>query len=343
MLSNKTILVIAPAWVGDVVMSGALLRELKKCYPDAHIDVLANIYLKPVLQRMPEVRNVLISNFKHGELSLLKRYEVAKRLRGNSYTDVYILPNSLKSSLIPFWSNIPHRVGWVGEQRYFFINDIRFNRKKIKLMVERFVALGYEKNEKVPKDFLRPKLESSQQNLEQVLTRLQLKKSQKPILAICPGAEHGTSKRWPWKHFAEVAKQKANEGWDVWILGSIKEQTLALDIQKKCGACCCDLTGKTDLGEAIDLISMVQMVIANDSGLMHVAAALDVPVVAIYGATESTFAPPLSKKSKALSLNLPCSPCKKSDCPLGHARCLYDLNPGMVLKAIDDLFVSESI
>ena len=334
---NKKILVIAPAWVGDVVMSQSLIQLLKQKDPVAAIDVLAKEYLHPILKRMPEVRNCLVSPFEHGELNLRERFKIAKDLRKNSYTHAYIIPNSFKSALIPFWAKIPRRVGWCGEQRYFFVNDMRFYPKKIGLMVERFVSLGYEKSEKVPKDFPRPKLGVSSENVDAALKRLQIKPSENPILAVCPGAEHGSSKRWSWSHFAEVSKKKLEEGWEVWILGSKKEQEIAKEIQKYCDNSCVDLTGKTDLGEVIDLISMATAVVANDSGLMHIAAALDRPVVALYGATLPTLAPPLTKKSRALSLNLPCSPCGKPECPFGHTKCLHDLKPEMVLAAITSI------
>lgn len=335
--SNKKILIIAPSWIGDVVMSQSLFRVLKKKYPDCVIDVLASEYLHPILKRMPEVRDPLLSVFKHGELNLSERYKVAKALEKKSYTHVYILPNSIKSALIPFWANIPNRIGWLGEYRYFLVNDIRYGRKKIDLMVERFVALGHEKGEEVEKDFLFPKLEVDPENVNLAIEKMKMHISGRPILAICPGAEHGSSKRWPWEYYAEVAKEKLEEGWDVWIFGGPKEKPIAKNIQEYCSNMCFDLSGKTGIGEAIDLISNVDAVVANDSGLMHVAAALDVPVVAIYGATPQSFAPPLSNKSRALSLNLSCSPCKKPDCPFGHTKCLYDLKPELVLKAIADL------
>ena len=333
---NQKILVIAPPWVGDMVMTQALLRLLKKQNPDCSIDVFAIPMLHPLLQHMPEVDNCLISPFKHGELKLFERFKVGKSLRNSGYIHAYLIPNSFKSALIPFFAKIPVRTGWRGEQRYFLVNDMRILcKEKLPLMVERLVALGYGANEALSKPMLLPQLQVSAEQLNLVLDKFKISLLKKPILVLCPGAEYGPAKRWPPTYFAEVANAKKNEGWEIWILGGPKDQAAAREIQEQCHNTCIDFTGKTDMGEVVDLLSLATVVVANDSGLMHVAAALHKPLIAIYGSSSSAYTPPLSNSPlRILSLNLSCSPCFERECPLEHTKCLNDLKPDLVLKSI---------
>ncbi len=322
-----------------MVMTHALIRFLKKQDPNCIIDVFAIPVLQPLIKRMPEVNRYIVSPFKHGDVKLFERFKVGRSLRVAKYTHAYFIPNSFKSALVPLFARIPRRVGWCGELRYFVLNDIRIlDTKKIPLMVERFATLGCKQGEILPKPMLLPELLVSAEGRNLVLNRLNISLSGKPILAICPGPEHRSAKRWPPTHFADVAIAKKKEGWDVWIFGGPKERELAQIIQERSNNICLDLTGKTDLGEVADLLSLVTVVIANDSGLMHVASALNKPVVAIYGPTPSEVAPPLTKnKFKTLSINLPCSPCAKTDCILRHNKCMYDLRPELVLQAIAEV------
>jgi heptosyltransferase II len=337
---QKKILIIAPSWVGDLVMSQALFKLLKKQDPNCSIDVLANKAMHGVLEHMPEVDNYLVLPFGHGELKLFERFKLAKKIRKNFYTHAYILPNSFKSALIPFWANIPIRTGWLGEFRYILLNNIKMNVTKIPLMVERFVALGLESKESLPKPLQFPQLHVSQKQLDvanNIENQNAMGISQKPILALCPGAEYGISKRWPTAYFAKIAQIKKMEGWDVWIFGGPKDKGIAQEIQAQSDSACFDLTGKTDLSEAVTLLSLVTKVVTNDTGLMHVAAALNRPLVAIYGSSSPNFTPPLLDKIKILSLNLSCSPCFKRECPLKHMKCLRELQPELVLQSINEL------
>jgi len=338
MNQHEKVLVIAPSWVGDLVMSQALLRLIKNRNPKCSIDVFALSFLHPLLHRMPEVANCISSSLNHGELKLYERFKIGKKLRRNFYTRVYVLPNSFKSALIPFWANIPHRIGWCGEARYLLLNDVRFFQKKFPQMVTRYIALGYGKNEKISQQIILPKLHVLSRQRDLILERLQIFLSDRPILAICPGASFGDAKRWPASHFAEIARAKKNEGWEVWIFGSEKERVISKEIQARCYGICLDFAGKTDLGETVDLMSLVTAVLTNDSGLLHIAAALSKPLVAVYGPTPPSFAPPLShNKFKILSLNLSCSPCRKRKCPLKDNKCMHGLTPELILKSITDV------
>ncbi len=341
--SNKTkksfvpskILIIAPSWVGDLVMAQSLFKILKQQNSFTEIHVAAAEYLAPLIQRMPEIEKILISPFKHGEFNFLLRWSFAKKLRQEHYDQAIILPNSWKSALIPCIAHIPKRTGWRGEMRYFLLNDIRIlNPKTIPLMVERFVALGLPKQKKIPKNYLFPRLETNTEFIEQTLNKLNLSKPKKPVLMLCVGAEYGEAKRWPPNYFAKVAEVKTQEGWDVWILGGNKDREIAAKVQQACNNICHDLTGKTNLGEVVDLLSMATVIISNDTGLMHIAAALDKPLIAIYGSSSPGFTPPLSEKAKIVSLNLKCSPCFSRICPHKHFKCMLDLKPEMILELL---------
>jgi heptosyltransferase-2 len=206
-------------------------------------------------------------------------------------------------------------------------------------MIQRFFALGLAKDKLLPRDLPYPSLQICPEQLSSTLAKFHLANLNQPLLVLCPGAEYGPAKRWPAKHYAEIARAKHAIGWQVWLLGSAKDQKVAAEIQQLSNGVCQDLTGKTDMGEAIDLLSLASLVVTNDSGLMHVAAALDRPIIALYGSSSAHFTPPLSNKAKILSLNLPCSPCFKRECPLEHFECLNKLLPAQVLKAADELQV----
>lgn len=339
-MNHKKVLVIAPAWVGDLVMSQTLLKLIKTQNPNCSIDVFANKALHPILEYMPEVDNCLTSSFTHGELKLFNRWAIAKKLRRNFYTHAYILPNSWKSALLPYCAYIPLRTGWCGELRYILLNDIRTSVPKTALMVERFAKLALKSNEQLPQPLPTPQLQVPTKKLDLTLNHFKITQSQKPILALCPGAEYGIAKRWPTTHFAKVAQIKKNEGWEIWILGGPKDKTIAQEIQTHSNNICLNLVGKTTLQEAIELLSLTTTVVTNDSGLMHIAAALNRPIVAIYGSSSSNFTPPLTNKAKILTLNLPCSPCFKRKCPLKHMKCLNDLQPKLVLRAINELITT---
>jgi heptosyltransferase-2 len=153
-------------------------------------------------------------------------------------------------------------------------------------------------------------------------------------LALCPGAEYGPAKRWPVAYYAEVARKKIDQGWQVWLFGSNKDKADAEQINNEASGLCSDFTGRTTLAEAVDLMSLAHTVVSNDSGLMHVAAALNKNLIAIYGSSDPGFTPPLNDNAQVISLNLDCAPCFKRDCPLGHTNCLTGITPEQVLDVI---------
>ena len=336
-MSNKKILIIGPAWVGDMVMAQALFKLIKQQNPATIIDVLAPAWSRPLLARMPEVRQALVMPLGHRQLQLKLRWQLGKALRAEKYDQAIVLPNSWKSAFVPFAASIPQRTGWLGELRYGLLNDYRhLDKQQVPLMVERFLLLGLPTNSSIPANWQRPQLQLDLSVTKTTLNKFNLN-TDKPVLALCPGAEFGPAKRWPTKHFAVVAQEKIAEGWQIWLFGSAKDQAVAYEIQQNTNNHCIDFTGKTSLGEAIDLISLTKVVVSNDSGLMHIAAALQRPSVVLYGSSTPYFTPPLSDRVKILSLNLACSPCFKRECPLVHLNCLQQLMPVNVLDAIDQL------
>jgi heptosyltransferase-2 len=329
------ILIIGPAWIGDMVMAQTLFTLLKQRNPQRQLDVLAPAWTKPLLERMPEVNQALNLPFNHGELRLRERYQLAKSLRQQNYEQVIVLPNSFKSALIPFCSKIPRRTGWVGEMRYPLLNDIRrLDKSKLPLMIQQFMALGLEKGEQLPQNPALPSLSISAASVEKTLQTLNITRPTAPILALCPGAEFGPSKRWPAEYYAEIAKKKLAEGWQVWLFGSVKDKLITDQIETLTDHRVLNLAGNTKLTEAIDLLSLANLVVTNDSGLMHIAAALSRPIVAIYGSTSTKFTPPLTEQVKILQLKLPCSPCFQRECPLTHFKCMNDLKPDLVIAAM---------
>lgn len=335
------ILIVGPSWVGDMVMAQSLFICLKQQHPDCSIDVLAPDWCRPLLQRMPQVNSALPLPLAHGELALGKRRRIGRLLAQDGYDQAIVLPNSFKSALIPWFAGIPLRTGWRGEARGWLLNDCRrLDKQQYPLMVQRFAALAYAAAAPLPAALPWPALQADLHAAAAARERLGLT-AQRPVLALCPGAEFGPAKQWPARHYAAVAQALLEQGWQVWLLGSGKDAVVANGILQRIDPGqrqhAHSLCGATALGEAVDLLSQAAMVVSNDSGLMHIAAALGRPLVVPYGSTSAAFTPPLAERVRQLSLGLPCSPCFKRECPLQHLDCLEKLEPSLVLAAIDEL------
>ena len=329
-------LVVGPSWVGDMVMIEPLLAVLKQRRPAAAIDVLAPAWSRPLLARMPQVRRAIDLPIGHGALALGERWRIGRALRGQ-YRQAIVLPGSWKSALIPFFARIATRTGFVRELRYGVLNDTRrLDKRALPMTVQRFAALGLDPGARAPTD-LRPRLQCDPAAVAGTLAAFGLDGRAGRVLVLCVGAEYGPAKRWPAQHFAAVTRHYRAQGWQVWLLGSAKDAPAAAVVNAAADDGCVDLAGRTNLGQACDLIAAADRVVSNDSGLMHVAAALGRPLVAVYGSSDPGFTPPLSERARVLSLNLSCSPCFKRECPLGHLRCLNDLAPAQVLAAAAEL------
>ena len=338
------ILIIGPSWVGDMVMSQSLYITLKQQHPEAIIDVMAPAWCKPILERMPEVNQAIEMPLGHGDIDLLGRRRIGKKLKANNYTHAYICPNSAKSALIPWFADIPTRVGWKGEMRYGLLNDLRPNKKSFQYMVERYVALAHPKSEMINSESLggldnlpHPKLSIDADVQQTTLNKFSLSVT-KPVLGLCPGAEFGPAKQWPVEHYAAVANEMINQGYQVWLFGSVKDKETTESIKSLVDSnnqhCVFNLAGDTSLIEAVDLLAACKTVVSNDSGLMHVAAAVGCHVVGVYGSTSPKYTPPLARKVDIISTDIECRPCFKRECPLGHLKCLKELQPRNVIAKI---------
>jgi heptosyltransferase-2 len=326
------ILVIAPSWVGDCMLMQPMLNRLRQRHPGAHIDVLAPPWTEKLLLQMPEVHDVIINPFPHGAFGLFARRRFGLQLREAGYDQAIVLPNSWKSALIPFFANIPVRTGFVGESRYGLLNDARkLDKKRLPLMVERFAQLAEAPAEEIPRPLAWPQLHVGNAQRSQTLSKFGLTLEQ-PVAVFCPGAEYGPAKRWPAHYYAELAQDLRAQGYAVWLIGSPKDKPVGDVIVALGNEPCRNLCGVTDLAEAIALLSCADVVVSNDSGLMHIAAALDRPMVALFGSSSPQFTPPLSTKAQVLKLDLPCSPCFKRECPLGHFNCMIKLTPKEVAR-----------
>jgi heptosyltransferase-2 len=338
--ANAPVLVVGPSWVGDMVMAQSLFRLLAGRHPDRPIDVLAPGWSLPILARMPEVRAGIELPAGHGEVRLGDRRRLGHALRERGYGSAIVLPRSLKAALVPWFARIPRRTGFRGERRYGLINDMRpFDPTVLDQTVKRFVALGLERGETLPDELPRPRLRVDSAHQARVLERLGLDGDARPV-AFMPGAEYGPAKCWPLEYYGELAARLTERGHAVWVFGSAKDAPAAKAIAA--AAPVQDLCGRTSLEEAIDLLAACRCGVTNDSGLMHVAAAVGLPVAALYGSSSPAFTPPLADRAVVHYLGLECSPCFERECPLGHFRCMREITPGRVLASLAELGASTA-
>ncbi len=337
METSRQILIVGPSWVGDMIMAQSLFKKLKQLAPNIKISVLAPSWTHPVLTRMPQVSATQVMPVGHGRLGLYARFKLAQELKKLDFDQAIILPGSFKSALIPFLAGIPKRTGYLGEQRYGLVNDIyKLDKSSLPTTVQRFVNLSGESLSLA--DCPVPELVCDQAQAKAVALQFGFVDSEhSALLILCPGAEYGPAKRWPIQRFAALARARAVNGWQIWLMGSEKDREICESIDQLAGQCCQNLAGKTNLTQAIDLMSLADIVVTNDSGLMHLAASLNRPLVALYGSSSPDMTPPLSSQSRCIWLKLDCAPCFKRHCPLGHLKCLYDIDVAMVDRAITEL------
>lgn len=339
----KKILIISPAWIGDIVIAQSLLKYLKHLHSEIIIDILAPVWSHELYSIMSEINEIFTMPLRHSQFQLKKRWQLGRSLRKRKYQQAIILPNSWKSAVIPFAARIPLRTGWLGEMRFGLLNDWRILDKKMyPMMVQRFLMLGNAKtlaHKNLDWHSFQPSLALScnPKNTKKNLSE------EKALLILCPGAAYGPAKCWPTEYFAAIANYKKSKDWQIVLLGSQSDKPLGLKIQELTKNACIDLIGKTSLLEALNILSFATLVISNDSGLMHLTAALGRPLIALYGSSNPEFTPPLSEKAKIMYLKLSCSPCFERQCPLVHLNCLKKLTPQIVLNAIDDLLNNKKL
>jgi len=336
-------LIAGPAWVGDMVMAQSLFITLKRQFPDAQIDVLAPAWSVPLLERMPEVSEAITVPVSHGELGLAKRWRLGRRLRAYHYDRAIVIPRSMKSALIPFFAGARTRTGYRGEMRYGLLNDIRpLDKSVLTQTVQRYVALGLACSTPLPPPVPSPALRVDEKRQRLLIDELGLSPTI-PAIGFMPGAEYGPAKQWPIEYYAQLAKRLSAQGYQIWLFGSNKDRESAERIAQQCGGAVHNLCGRTELVDAVDLIAACRAAVSNDSGLMHVAAAVGTPLVAIYGSSTPDYTPPLTDRAEVLYQGLDCSPCFKRVCPLGHTHCLTQIDSDSVMAAVERLLNSEHV
>jgi heptosyltransferase-2 len=331
-MAGERILIVAPSWVGDAILSEPLVAMLRDPFEDPIVDVLAPSWCAPVYARMRGIRRTIETPFGHGKVDLKARRALAAQFRREGYTHAFVLPNSWKAALVPFLARIPRRIGYRGEVRYGLLTDARrLDKKAMPRLVDRFAALAASPGGLVPLPTA-PVLVPDAANRAAAMRALHLK-TDRPVVVLCPGAEFGAAKRWPPNQFADLANLLLRDGLHVWLVGSPNDKIAAEALLLAMGETAHrvrDLTGRADLGTTIDLLSAASLVVSNDSGLMHAAAALGVPLVALFGSSSPVYTPPISPLAQIAKIDIACSPCFKRECPLGHFKCMRELKPDLV-------------
>lgn len=331
--SVSPLLLVGPAWVGDMVMAASLIEVLRLREPGRPVDVIAPAAALPVARMIRGVRRTIPLGLGHGELGLLARWRAGRALKEEGYTKAIVLPRAFKAAIVPFAAGIPERVGYKGEMRAPLLTDARPDRdRKSARTIDRFVALGLPEGTP-PAPSPRPRLFVPDGMADLVAAKFPLP-GDGPVLALCPGAEYGPSKRWPAAKFAALAARAVAAGWRVRIVGSPKEAPAGAAIAAAAPGTD-DLTGRTNLMEAAAVLAGANVVVTNDSGLMHVASALDRRVVAVFGSSSEKMTPPTAPDARVISRPLPCRPCMKRECPLGTLACLESIDAGEVFEAAE--------
>ncbi len=327
-MQNKKILIVAPAWIGDLIMSAAFIKALQNKQA-CSIDILVNSNLVHIANLIPGIRKVIPSETQHGKLSLSYRIKLGLNLRSENYDECYILTNSYKSALIPFIAKIQKRISYLGEFRYGLINIIKKPVDRKLGMVNRYLNLIDQKHtSKIsPVLNINPKKEF-------IFERFKLNDK---YLVFCPDAEYGSAKRWPTEKWLDLAIELSKHHHIV-IVGLDKKIGNEFDNIKSNEIT--NLIGRTNLIEVIEIIACSEGVVSNDSGLMHVSASLERKTIALYGSSSPTYTPPLISKKKRdiIYKDLDCSPCFKRVCPLGHKKCLNDIQVEEVKESATKLF-----
>ncbi len=331
---QRRYLVVGPSWIGDMVMAQSLFITLRKLHPGCVIDVISPEWSLPLLKRMPEIRTGISLPVLHGQLSLMTRVKKGLSLRANKHTHAIVIPRSWKSALVPYFADVPVRTGYRGEMRYGLLNDIRkLDKQVLTKTVQRYVAHAYDGKMTAAPDIPPPVLSVDGANRSKVLLDFSLDR-EKRIIGMMPGAEYGVAKQWPIANYAELATKLVKAGYQVWVLGSSKDEVTGQKIIEGIKDSAVNLCGQTKLTDVVDLLSCMEQVVTNDSGLMHVAAAMGIQVNAIYGSSTPAYTPPLTKNSKVFYTDRECSPCFSRTCRYGHYKCLTDIPGDEIFSAI---------
>jgi heptosyltransferase-2 len=338
---RRPILIVPYMWIGDFVRCHSIVKLLKARFPARPVDVLATALCAPLADYMPELRQAIVVDLPRGRIALPEQRALADRLRRETYGSALIMPRTWKAALAPFLAGIPERTGWFGEWRYGLVNDMRFGERKLPRMVDRCAMLALPKEQPQPADWPLPELRVPAAEVAGWRARLGLTGGER-IVALAPGAV-GPSKRWPAASYADLARRLIADGASVWVLGGPAEAPLARIIAAV-GPQVRDLTG-TDLRNAILALAGADVAVSNDSGLLHVAAALGTPSIGIFGPTSPWHWAPLNPIAAAIRTTTPlsCQPCHKPTCRVLHHRCMRDITTEQVLVATRQALVHQDL
>jgi len=329
--SRSPILIVPYMWIGDFVRCHSVVRLLNARFPHRPVDMLATTLCAPLADYMPGLRQAIVADLPRSRLALAQQFALASRLKREGYGSALVMPRTWKSTLAPYFAGIPERTGFAGEARFFLLNDVRFGERALPRMVDRCAALALPAGARLPPQWPLPELKVPRDEVEAWRKKRGLDADERPVVAFAPGAV-GPSKRWPSTAYAALARQLTAEGFAVWVLGGPEEKPLAAAIVG--GTPARDLTGH-DLRDAILALAAASAAVSNDSGLLHVAAALGTPSIGIFGPTSPWHWAPLNPLAGTIEATgeLPCRPCHKPVCRLGHHRCMGDIAPEQVLAA----------
>jgi heptosyltransferase-2 len=330
----RAILLVPYMWIGDFVRCHSVVKLLRERHPHCAVDVLTTTLCAPLLEYMPGVRSGIVADLPRKRLALAEHRALAARLRGQNYRQALVMPRTWKAALAPLLAGIPMRTGFVGECRFGLLNDLRFGERRLKRMIDRCGTLALPNGAAPPAEWPLPELVVPLAEATEWRTRCGLAADGRPVIAFAPGAV-GPSKRWPVRHFAELARALSAHGAAVWVLGSPDDAALAAEIVRDCGPHARDVTSN-DLRNAVLALKLATAVVSNDSGLSHVAAAIGTPTIGIFGPTSPQLWAPLNPLAAVIETQteVTCRPCHKPVCRFGHHRCMRDIPASQVLDAV---------
>src|SRR5690242_20722068 len=329
---SSPILVVPYMWIGDFVRCHSVIKLLNARFPDRPVDVLSTTLCAPLTDYMPGLRRAIVVDLPRSRIALKDQRALAWRLKCENYGSALIMPRTWKSALAPFFAGIPERTGFVGEMRFALLNDLRYGERRLPRMVDRCAALALPPAAELPREWPMPELKVARAEIESWRRERRLAFENRPVIVLAPGAV-GPSKRWPASAYATLTRRLMAEGFAVWVVGGPDEKPLAAEIIGDTMAR--DLTGH-DLRDAILALAAAAVAVSNDSGLLHVAAALGTPAIGIFGPTSPWHWAPLNPIAAVIETagELPCRPCHKPVCRLGHHRCMRDIPVERVATSI---------
>jgi heptosyltransferase II len=334
--NSRPILVVPYMWIGDFVRCHSVIKLLNARFPDRPVDVLSTTLCAPLTDYMSGLRRAIVVDLPRSRIALKDQRALARRLQRENYGSALIMPRTWKSALAPFFAGIPERTGFVGEMRFALLNDLRYGERRLPRMVDRCAALALPPAAELPSEWPTPELKVTRAEIESWRRERGLAFETRPVIVLAPGAV-GPSKRWPASAYATLTRRLMAEGFGVWVVGGPEEKSLAAEIIGDTTAR--DLTGR-DLRNAILALAAAAVAVSNDSGLLHVAAALGTPAIGIFGPTSPWHWAPLNPLAATIETKnkVECRPCHKPVCRLVHHRCMRDIPPEDVLAAVRQSF-----